>query len=390
MKKVKQNNPKGITLIALVITIILLLILAGVSIAMLTGENGILTKATNTKEDTQKVGTKEKLELAVAGYQIEKNTGNIDMVEYLKDTEKSGLEGIEIVSENGENIIGKYEGYTFIIDEKGKINIGHNLVKNGLLEEKNNTNFSDMQYNEQGKYLTMQSNNRKIHIVPDEYIEIDSSKEYFQSITAKANNTDSKIYIGLQEYDVDKRSINPFNYMYIDGSLTYLEQDLNNGDTDVYLNDVSGFKKENTEIYQRGFIFWNYKDSKGYQYPELTYSRNQYPSNGNNIFEESGIESENNTIHLNEPWKYGKIEKGTKLSQRNSGATYNYGLLYGKNLSTNWKNYRNKISGVIDTGAYSFIKFRPGTKYVRPMIIFNYNQTIDTTIDVKDIIFMEV
>ena len=42
----KRIANKGITLIALVITIIILLILAGISIAMITGENGILTKAT--------------------------------------------------------------------------------------------------------------------------------------------------------------------------------------------------------------------------------------------------------------------------------------------------------------------------------------------------------
>ena len=40
-----QKNSKGITLIALVITIIVLLILAGVTIATLTGDNGILTQA---------------------------------------------------------------------------------------------------------------------------------------------------------------------------------------------------------------------------------------------------------------------------------------------------------------------------------------------------------
>ena len=40
-----MRNQKGITLIALVITIIVLLILAGVSIAMLTGDNGLLTKS---------------------------------------------------------------------------------------------------------------------------------------------------------------------------------------------------------------------------------------------------------------------------------------------------------------------------------------------------------
>ena len=44
-----MKNNKGITLIALVVTIIVLLILAAVSIAMLTGENGILTNATKSK-----------------------------------------------------------------------------------------------------------------------------------------------------------------------------------------------------------------------------------------------------------------------------------------------------------------------------------------------------
>ena len=44
------RNQKGITLIALVITIIVLLILAGVSIAMLTGNNGILTQANKSNK----------------------------------------------------------------------------------------------------------------------------------------------------------------------------------------------------------------------------------------------------------------------------------------------------------------------------------------------------
>ena len=47
-----MKEQKGITLIALVITIIVLLILAGVSIAMLTGNNGVLTKATTAKSET--------------------------------------------------------------------------------------------------------------------------------------------------------------------------------------------------------------------------------------------------------------------------------------------------------------------------------------------------
>ena len=59
----RQNN-RGITLIALVITIIVLLILAGVSIAMLTGSNGILTQASNAKKATEEAAKEENSKLS--------------------------------------------------------------------------------------------------------------------------------------------------------------------------------------------------------------------------------------------------------------------------------------------------------------------------------------
>ena len=59
----KTEEEKGITLIALVITIVVLLILAGVSIAMLTGNNGILTQAQKSKQATEKAEQKEKEDL---------------------------------------------------------------------------------------------------------------------------------------------------------------------------------------------------------------------------------------------------------------------------------------------------------------------------------------
>ena len=49
----RKTNEKGITLIALVVTIIVLLILAGISIVMLTGQNGILNRAAEAKEKTE-------------------------------------------------------------------------------------------------------------------------------------------------------------------------------------------------------------------------------------------------------------------------------------------------------------------------------------------------
>lgn len=63
-----MRNQRGITLIALVITIIVLLILAGVSIAMLTGDNGILTKSREAADDTAIANGKELAETDLQGY----------------------------------------------------------------------------------------------------------------------------------------------------------------------------------------------------------------------------------------------------------------------------------------------------------------------------------
>ena len=68
----KANN--GITLIALVITIIVLLILAGVVIATLTGDNGILTKAGDARNASTEAEIKEKIKLAYQDYYMAKYT----------------------------------------------------------------------------------------------------------------------------------------------------------------------------------------------------------------------------------------------------------------------------------------------------------------------------
>ena len=59
MKNIINRKENGITLIALVITIIVLLILAGVAIAMLSGENGILKKAAEAKTETERAQKEE-------------------------------------------------------------------------------------------------------------------------------------------------------------------------------------------------------------------------------------------------------------------------------------------------------------------------------------------
>ena len=78
-----KESEKGITLIALVITIIVLLILAAVSIAMLTGENGILKKASTAKEKHLIAQYEEELNLCIMEMQTDE-LGTLTMEKLIK------------------------------------------------------------------------------------------------------------------------------------------------------------------------------------------------------------------------------------------------------------------------------------------------------------------
>lgn len=72
------NNTKGITLIALVITIIVLIILAGVSISLVLGENGIINKAKEGKQNTEQAKVEEETMLNEAAEYMENLTPKVD------------------------------------------------------------------------------------------------------------------------------------------------------------------------------------------------------------------------------------------------------------------------------------------------------------------------
>ncbi len=97
----KKKSCEGITLVALVITIIILLILAGVSIATLTGENGLLNRATEAKNETDIANIKEEIQTDILSEQAE-NEGNIS-----DNTLKGILEKYGVLSEEGEKLIDK-------------------------------------------------------------------------------------------------------------------------------------------------------------------------------------------------------------------------------------------------------------------------------------------
>ena len=89
----KLKNTKGITLIALVVTIIILLILAGISIAMLTGNNGVLTQGQRAKEETRIASVEETVKLYKQGKYIDSATKTTteNANEVLEDLKKQKL-----------------------------------------------------------------------------------------------------------------------------------------------------------------------------------------------------------------------------------------------------------------------------------------------------------
>ena len=71
----KLKNNKAITLIALVVTIVVLLILAGISISLVAGDNGLIKKARDARDETRYASIKEEVELWKADKSLAETTG---------------------------------------------------------------------------------------------------------------------------------------------------------------------------------------------------------------------------------------------------------------------------------------------------------------------------
>ena len=128
----KKKNERGITLIVLVITIIVTLILAGVTISGLNGENGIITKSKEAKIKAEKSRTIEKINLVILTVMTE-GDGDIDTGKLREELEKEAL----TVKTEGNNLPwdvsdGKYiyrinEDYT--VEEVEGINLSKKEIK---------------------------------------------------------------------------------------------------------------------------------------------------------------------------------------------------------------------------------------------------------------------
>ncbi len=119
------RKDKGITLIALVVTIIVLLILAGISINMLMGQNGILNRATTAKTQTESTNARDELALAITSlgmvYHINGQGGTFRDYIFSHEADlKKELGSDQLTLNSDENLI-TYKGKIFTVNEDGSI-----------------------------------------------------------------------------------------------------------------------------------------------------------------------------------------------------------------------------------------------------------------------------
>lgn len=108
-----KTKEKGITLIALIVTIIVLIILAGISINLILGENGLIEKAKYAKEKTQTSSEEEIIKLKILENELNNNF-NLGKKLYDKTIENGNKWDVIVLKENNKTY---GTDYTYI--EKG-------------------------------------------------------------------------------------------------------------------------------------------------------------------------------------------------------------------------------------------------------------------------------
>ena len=168
----KQN---GITLIALIVTIIVLLILAGVSIAMITGENGIATKATASKTKTAESGEKESVSMAVSTAVLEGNGKIISTEAYKVLNEELEKAGYDRGAEQEDGTYSKditslptwvqmaYNKY--YIDEYGNVTEIEEVSEETLIKELEGKNIGDKYTLNNIEYVVVDKNDSKVTLI---------------------------------------------------------------------------------------------------------------------------------------------------------------------------------------------------------------------------------
>jgi len=230
----------------------------------------------------------------------------------------------------------------------------------------------------------------------DNFYPVDLTKDYRAVISTKLNMTGpgvdpikeykSYAYVGVTTYDSDKQVIRPETLTKEPNSQTYLAQPLNNGDTQVVVEDASGWYRDDAGHRHSLLLHpkqpdgsYRYTGVNGRKYDNLGYSRiNMYYAtilNGNITTDYVDNGDGTWTVKLRSPWTLGSFAVGDAIRNSLGGGTYNYWIsaLSVPANQEGWFDYTSPwLNGAILDQYNPGGRFRNGTAFVTLMMLTNY------------------
>mgnify|MGYP000700619331 CR=1 FL=1 len=185
-----MENQKGITLVALTITIIVLIILAGISISTLIGENGVITKAKEAKQNILLAGEAEALQLNQLYYELE-NGG-----ELTEDEESAKKDEIIALLQNQVEELQNQVSSLQTENEDLKIQITDLTNQIGELQ----TELGNLREQISQKDIEIADLKTQITEKQEQISNLQSQLDSINSLLAQTNATADKILAGYKAY----------------------------------------------------------------------------------------------------------------------------------------------------------------------------------------------
>lgn len=230
--------------------------------------------------------------------------------------------------------------------------------------------------------------------VGDQRIPIDSEKDYVLGIYAKSGdvgganfNAANKQYLGIAMYDIDGNLIGSEHGIRYPGAAadTTLAADLNPGDATVTLTSASGWENVSASGNNRHFCWFGYVNSKGFTYPNYTYTRNTtktlsgYTSLG--AWPVGGISG--NVVTLTSTWSGPALPAGAVIRPVAGGYNYLYAIISNETVPNAWTRYAVTVGGIpaATVGATRDAgNFRHGTATISLLHLVNYHGAADNNV----------
>jgi len=368
-----KKNVHGITLIALVITIIVLLILAGVSIAMLTGQNGILTQAQNAKDKTEYKNAEEKVRLAVMGAMSDDGTLTVEKLRTDMANYKGTIEGETFP------VTATVDGKSFTVNANGSV--GEIVPAPKGLEV-----GTEVTYTPSGTYKWEAEYCSSNKTVGTDDVKLDSSNDNYKISKWKVLDikngkvtlvpeapTSGTVYLGqAQGYNNGVKLLNDAcSNLYGNASKGIEARSINIEDIENYMTDDAKNGTNGTYKYNNGNATYNTQTSTPYtsskKYPTIYAKENLSVINGTTNNNGLGMSEQTSLVgRTDESATDGKLEASTSIQpyqtywykdssfMKTAFKTANNGKNYYDLLMPNGtRTYYWLASRCVDTDSYS-------------------------------------